>query len=63
MSKTTIELPERLRDQLREERKPHESNYADTIARLLGESSGGQLWTEREIRDMIQQEIEQVSRR
>ena len=62
MSKTTIELPEDLRDRLREERKPHESSYADTIARLLGESSGGQLWTEAELRDLIQREIEQHAR-
>jgi hypothetical protein len=39
MSKTTIELPEDLRDDLRDERLPHESNYADTIRRLLGEET------------------------
>ena len=63
MSETTIGLPEELRDRLRDERLPHESSYADTIARLLGEDSGGQLWTEQEIEDMIQRQIESVTRR
>jgi len=63
MTRTTIELPESTRDRLKEERKPHESNYGDTIERLLNEGSGGQLWTEQEIQDLIQREIEQVSRR
>ena len=63
MTKTTIELPEETRDKLKAERKPHESNYGETIERLLGDSTGGQLWTEQEIRDMAQQEIEQVTRR
>ncbi len=62
MSKTTIELPEELRDRLRDERKPHESNYAETIARLLGDGTGGSLWTEREIRDICQQEIQDATR-
>jgi len=39
MSKTTIEVPESIRDKLREERLPHESNYGDTIRRLLGEGT------------------------
>jgi len=63
MSNTTIQIPESVRDELRDERLPHESNYGDTIERLLGDSTGGQLWTEQEIRDMAQQEIEQVTRR
>jgi hypothetical protein len=57
MSKTTIEIDERLRDQLREERKSHESSYADTIARLLGDSTGGQLWTEQEIKDITRRVV------
>jgi len=60
---TTIEIDTELRDELREERKPHETNYGDTIERLLGLQSGGQLWTEQEISDIVQREIEQVSRR
>jgi len=62
MTRTTIEIPESVRDQLKEERKSHESNYGDTIERLLGESSGGQLWTEQELRDMISREIEKAQR-
>ena len=63
MSNTTIQIPESVRDELRNERLSHESNYGDTIERLLGDSTGGQLRTEQEIRDIAQQEIEQVSRR
>jgi len=63
MSKTTIELSEDLRDRLKNERKPHESNYGDTIRRLLNDGSGGQLWTKQEIQDIVDRRIEQVSRR
>jgi len=63
MSQTTIQISEELRDELRNERKSHESNYGDTIERLLDDGTGGQLWTERELKDLIQREIEQVSRR
>ena len=52
MSYTTIQLPESTRDKLKDERLPHESNYGDTIERLLGDSTGSQLWTEQEIKDM-----------
>jgi len=62
MTRTSIQIPESVRDKLRDERKPHESNYGDTIERLLGEA-GGQLWTEQEIRDLVQREIENASRR
>lgn len=62
MGRTTIELDEDTRDRLREERKPHESNYGDTIDRLLGQSSGGQLWTESEIRDLARDEIRDARR-
>ena len=62
MSQTTIQLPESTRDKLKDERLPHESNYGDTIERLLGDSTGGQLWTEQEIRDMIQRELEVAQR-
>ena len=56
---TTIQLPESTRDKLKDERLPHESNYGDTIERLLGDSAGGQLWTEAEIREIISDEIDQ----
>ena len=36
---TTIQIPETIRDDLRDERLPHESNYGDTIRRLLGEET------------------------
>ena len=62
MSKTTIEVPETVRDGLRDERLPHESNYGDTIRRLLNDDSGGQLWTEAEIRDMARDEAESLAR-
>ena len=62
MSDTTIQVPESTRDKLKHERLPHESNYGDTIERLLGDSTGGQLWTEQEIRDMIKRELEGLKR-
>ena len=62
MSKTTIEVLESVRDDLRDERKPHESNYGDTIRRLLNDGTGGQLWTEAEIRDMARDEAESLAR-
>ena len=62
MSNTTIQIPESVRDDLRDERLPHESNYGDTIERLLGDSTGGQLWTEQEIRDMARNEAMSLAR-
>jgi len=61
MSDTTIQIPTDLRKRLKDERLPHESNYGDTIERLLGDSTGGQLWTEQELSDLIDQRIERVS--
>ena len=63
MSDTTIQLPESTRDTLKDERLPHESNYGDTIERLLGDSTGGQLWTEQEIADLVDRRIELAQRR
>ena len=62
MTNTTIQLPESTRDKLKDERLPHESNYGDTIERLLGDSTGGQLWTEQEIRDMARNEAMSLAR-
>ena len=62
MSDTTIQIPTDLRKRLKGERLPHESNYGDTIKRLLGDSTGGQLWTEQEIQDMVQRELELAQR-
>ena len=61
MSDTTIQITTDLRKRLKDERLPHESNYGDTIQRLLGDSTGGQLWTEQELSDLIDQRIERVS--
>lgn len=62
MTKTTIELSEEMRDALKNERLPHESNYDDTIRRLVGDGSGGQLWAEAEIRDIARDEAESLAR-
>ena len=62
MSDTTIQIPTELRKRLKAKRLPHESNYGDTIERLLGDSTGGQLWTEQEIQDMVQRELELAQR-
>ena len=62
MSDTTIQISTDLRKRLKDERLPHESNYGDTIERLLGDSSGGQLWTEQEIRDMARNEAMSLAR-
>ena len=62
MSNTTIQIPTDLRKRLKEERLPHESNYGDTIERLLGDSTGGQLWTEQEIQDLVDRRLELAQR-
>ena len=62
MSDTTIQIPTDLRKRHKDERLPHESNYGDTIERLLGDSTGGQLWTEQEIRDMARNEAMSLAR-
>jgi len=62
MSDTTIQIPTDLRKRLKDERLPHESNYGDTIERLLGDSTGGQLWTEQEIQDVVDRRIESYQR-
>ena len=59
MSDTTIQIPESVRDDLKDERLPHESNYGDTIERLLGGSSTGKLWTEDEIKALVDQRLEE----
>ena len=62
MSDTTIQIPTDLRKRLKDERLPHESNYGDTIERLLGDSTGGQLWTEQEIQDLVDRRLELAQR-
>jgi len=63
MEYTTMKIPKTVRDELKEERLPHENNFGETIERLLGGSHGGQLWTEKEIRDIVTDEIDRVQRR
>ena len=62
MSDTTIQIPTDLRKRLKDERLPHESNYGDTIERLLGDSTVGQLWTEQELKDLVDRRIELAQR-
>ena len=62
MSDTTIQIPTDLRKRLKDERLPHESNYGDTIERLLGDSTGGQLWTEQELNDLVDRRLELAQR-
>jgi len=62
MSDTTIQIPTDLRKRLKDERLPHESNYGETIERLLGDSTGGKLWTEQEIKDVVDRRIESYQR-
>ena len=62
MSDTTIQLPKSTRDKLKDERLPHESNYSDTIERLLGDSTGGQLWAEQELKDLVDRRLELAQR-
>ena len=62
MSDTTIQIPTDLRKRLKDERLPHESNYGDTIKRLMNDGTGRKLWTEQEIRDMVQRELEVAQR-
>jgi len=52
MAKTTIEVDDSIKDALRDERLPHESNYNETIARLLGEDGTGYV-TESEVRSIV----------
>jgi hypothetical protein len=57
MSRTSIQIPKSTRDKLRQERKKHESNYGETIERLLGDSDAG-VWTKKELRKLIRDEME-----
>ena len=57
---TTIQIPTGLRKRLKEERLPHESNYGETIERLLNGGNAGQLWTESDIREIVTDEIEEA---
>jgi len=57
MSKTTIEIPDSTKQKLRDARLEHETNYGQTIERLLGESDTDFL-TEAEIRGVVRDELQ-----
>lgn len=59
MPRTTIEISTETRDALREERLSHESNYDDTIERLLGRD-GTPYVTEGDVREIVREELERI---
>lgn len=59
MSRTTIEIPESTKENLRAARLEHESNYGETIDRLLGQSDIAfmtEAEVETKIKDMVVRE-------
>jgi len=56
MSRTTIEVTQERKEQLRDARLSHESNYDETIERLLGESDSAYA-TESEVRDIVREMV------
>jgi hypothetical protein len=60
MTKTTIEIPESTKQKLRDERLEHETNYAQTIERLLGESNT-EFVTESQVREILHEELSDFS--
>jgi len=56
MSKTTIELPESTKQKLREARLEHETNYGQTIERLLGNSEMAYT-TESDVRSIVNEMV------
>jgi len=61
MAKTTIELDESVKQELRAARLPHENSYNDTVKRLLGENEKT-AWTEDEIRGLVRDEVRNIRR-
>jgi hypothetical protein len=57
MTKTTIEISDSTKQKLRKARLEHETNYGQTIERLLGESNTDFL-TEAEIREVVRDELQ-----
>ena len=57
--KTTIQVTNRVRDQL-DARKEGDESYNTVLLRLL--EDGGQLWTEAEIRALVRREFEEQAR-
>lgn len=60
MSKTTIQLTDETKDLLDSHKQGQES-YNDVVRRLAGQSNG-QLWTEEEIKDMVDTRLERKVR-
>jgi len=56
MDRTTIEIPEVTKRKLREARLSHESNYGQTIERLL-DADDVVFVTESEVREIIREEV------
>jgi len=56
MEKTTIEITQEQREQLNRLKSDTEA-YREVIDRLLG-SDKGELWTEQEIRDIVDRRLE-----
>jgi len=56
MNKTTIELPESTKQKLRDARLEHETNYGQTIERLLGESNTD-FATEADVRAVVNEMV------
>jgi hypothetical protein len=52
MNKTTIQIPETTKEKLRDARLEHETNYGQTIERLLGDG-GAQFATESDVRGIV----------
>jgi hypothetical protein len=52
MARTTIEVDKTTKESLRERRLQHESNYNDTIERLLGEGESPYV-TEAEAKEIV----------
>jgi len=56
MSDTTIQIPESTKQKLRDARLEHETNYGQTIERLLGESNTD-FATEADVRAVVNEMV------
>lgn len=56
MSDTTIQIPEATKQKLRDARLEHETNYGQTIERLLGESNTD-FATEADVRAVVNEMV------
>jgi len=61
MARTTVELSEETKNRLQEARLPHETNYDQTINRLLGEPNAPFV-TEEEARSIARAEAKDMIR-